>query len=341
MASSIDLHVWNNIFQGKLRERNKADVWTLSLDENVQPGPGWKRYSVQLFGRFRCSSCSRTWASAKVQILFHMKLEMGPVRHGWVMMRVFKQECGKCSAATLEEPEFVSENIEIALERLVNRIQEKFYRDFSGKNTTSAFIRSGKQDGPHESAHCEACRLGLCDLKLQDEERRAQASTSEEAEKSGRVQKTKMYVNQLLKPLSSVYNISKIGNRQQTAPASLGNSGQDTNQSQKPLSSVYDTRRTGGILKTVPRSASESPGSVIQKQRASGSQVRGVSPVQRQAYTFCGSEDEEESHQLFEESSRYDIWEDQFRTESHRRNRRLRERYGEPQPEECCPCTLL
>ncbi|XP_030072915.1 uncharacterized protein LOC115479224 [Microcaecilia unicolor] len=289
--TTVDLHIWNSIFQSKLSERNKGDIWTLSLDDSVQPRQGWKRYTLPLFGRFRCSGCSRTWASAKVQILFYMKLEMWPTRRGWVTMRVFKQECGKCSAATFEEPEFLSENIEAALEKLVNRIQEKFYSDFSRKNTTSAFVHNGKQDGPHESEHCEACRLGLCNLKAQDQEPRAQTSTGkitpasvQKAEKprnvnqppvksfcnSERLQKhqqtlqaslhkTIVYVNQLIGPLNSVYNTSNTGNKQQTVPASQDNSTQCGNQSQKPLR---------GILKTVPASFGNSEQHVNQSQKA-------------------------------------------------------------------------
>ncbi|XP_029471628.1 uncharacterized protein LOC115098807 [Rhinatrema bivittatum] len=294
----MDLYIWNSIFEDKLKKKGLNDPWTLALNDSIQPNQGWKRYTLQIFGRFRCSGCSRTWASAKIQILFHMKLETMPERRGWVKMRVFKQECKNCSGATFEEPEFLSENIEVALEKLVNRIQEKCYRDLSGKSTTSAFIYTGKQDGPHESAHCEACCLGLCDLKPQGQEPGSYLSTGKtmpasapKAEKHRRLDqtpirslynteglkehqyiesapqyKTKWYVSQSQKHLSSIYNSGRAEDNLQPISASLYNLSGSVNQTQKPLRSIYKSGRDEDNLQPISASLYNLSGSVNQTQ---------------------------------------------------------------------------
>ncbi|XP_029473204.1 receptor-transporting protein 2-like [Rhinatrema bivittatum] len=292
----MDLYIWNSILEDKLKKKGLNDPWTLALDDSIQPNQGWKRYTLQIFGRFRCSGCSRTWASAKIQILFHMKLETMPERRGWVKMRVFKQECKKCSGATFEEPEFLSENIEVALEKLVNRIQEKCYRDLSGKSTTSAFIYTGIQDGPHESAHCEACHLGLCDLNPQGQEPGSYSSpgktmpaSAPKAEKhrsldptpirslynteglkehqhieSAPQYKTKVYVSQSQKPLSSIYNSWRAGSNLQPISASPYNPSGSVNHTQKILSLIHNTERARNNLQIVPQSLIIFPGSMNQ-----------------------------------------------------------------------------
>ena len=67
--------------------------------------------------RFQCSLCSRNWASAQVQVLFHMHWSEGESR-GQVKMRVFAQRCQKCSQPSFEVPEFTEENI--------SRIRKRF-----------------------------------------------------------------------------------------------------------------------------------------------------------------------------------------------------------------------
>ncbi|XP_029472899.1 receptor-transporting protein 3-like [Rhinatrema bivittatum] len=323
----MDLYIWNSILEDKLKKKGLNDPWTLALDDSIQPNQGWKRYTLQIFGRFRCSGCSRTWASAKIQILFHMKLETMPERRGWVKMRVFKQECKKCSGATFEEPEFLSENIEVALEKLVSRIQEKCYRDLSGKSTTSAFNYTGKQDGPHESAHCEACRLGLCDLKPQGQEPGNYSSTGKtmpasapKAEKHRRLDqtpirslynteglkehqqiesapqyKTRVYVSQTQKPLSSIYNSWRAEDKLQPISVSLNNPSGSVNQTQKPLSSVYNSGRAEDNLQAVSASLYNPSGFVNQTQKPlssvynSGRAEDNLQPISASLYNPSGS----------------------------------------------------
>ncbi|XDV21955.1 hypothetical protein PO909_026945 [Leuciscus waleckii] len=66
--------------------------------------------------------------SKRVQVVFHFHLD---------------KKCRRCNEAKMEDPNFPVENIDVLIERLVEKIRMRV-------------------NGPHESAHCEACRLGVC-----------------------------------------------------------------------------------------------------------------------------------------------------------------------------------
>lgn len=107
-----------------------------------------------------CSFCMRTWGSSRVQVLFHFHLNKES-RQGTIQLRCYKQECRTCSEDQWENPDFPVENIDVLVERLVKNIRKKCYgEDLGEANRSSAF--DGRLDGPHESDHCEACRLGIC-----------------------------------------------------------------------------------------------------------------------------------------------------------------------------------
>lgn len=110
--------------------------------------------------RFRCSLCRKTWGSSRVQVMFHFYLNKAS-RQGIIKLRCYKQECRTCNEAQWEDPNFPVENIDVLVERLVKNIRKKCYEEGLGEaNRSSVF--DGRSDGPHESAHCEACRLGIC-----------------------------------------------------------------------------------------------------------------------------------------------------------------------------------
>ncbi|XP_016402601.1 receptor-transporting protein 3-like, partial [Sinocyclocheilus rhinocerous] len=109
---------------------------------------------------FRCSLCRKTWGSKRVRVLFHFHLNTARNR-GTIKVRRFKQKCRRCAEAQWEDPNFPVENIDVLVERLVKNIRVKCYRDNLGEtNRSSVFI--GRVNGPHETAHCEACHKGVC-----------------------------------------------------------------------------------------------------------------------------------------------------------------------------------
>lgn len=76
-------------------------------------------------------------------------------------MHIFKQKCKMCTAAEYEEPTFQLENIEIAIENLVNQIMQKFY-NVPIEVVPRSCVSDGRQSGPHDSDNCEGCALGIC-----------------------------------------------------------------------------------------------------------------------------------------------------------------------------------
>ncbi|XP_027378404.1 receptor-transporting protein 3 [Bos indicus x Bos taurus] len=159
----LDMKVWKRVFQELIQEVKPCHTWQLTLDKSLLPNilkPGWAQYQQRTFARFQCSLCSRNWASAQVQVLFHMHWSEGESR-GQVKMRVFAQRCQKCSQPSFEVPEFTEENISRILNNLVLQILKKCYRE-GIKFVKSPMIKAIALKGPHNSDNCEACLQGVC-----------------------------------------------------------------------------------------------------------------------------------------------------------------------------------
>uniref|UniRef100_A0A8C9P7X3 3CxxC-type domain-containing protein n=1 Tax=Spermophilus dauricus TaxID=99837 RepID=A0A8C9P7X3_SPEDA len=152
------------VFQMLIQEVKPWHKWTLTADKGLLPNvlqPGWMQYQLWTFARFQCSSCSRSWASAHVQVLFHMHWSEKKHR-GQVKMRVFAQRCKKCPQPPFEVPEFTQENISRVLNNLVIRILKKCYREGFKIVEEIPAIKDICLQGPHDSKNCEACLQGSC-----------------------------------------------------------------------------------------------------------------------------------------------------------------------------------
>ncbi|XP_008580354.1 PREDICTED: receptor-transporting protein 3 [Galeopterus variegatus] len=158
------MEVWKQMFQELMQEVKPWHRWTLTPDKGLLPSvlqPGWMQYQQWTFARFQCSSCSRSWASAHVQVLFHMHWSEG-TSSGQVKMRVFAQRCKKCSQPLFEAPEFTQENISRILNNLVLRILKKCYREGFKLVEEIPMVKEVSLEGPHDSDNCEACLQGFC-----------------------------------------------------------------------------------------------------------------------------------------------------------------------------------
>ncbi|KAG8445055.1 hypothetical protein GDO86_009990 [Hymenochirus boettgeri] len=120
-----------------------------------------------IYLRFNCSMCGRFWASSKVHIVFHMKMIR---KAGQVKMYIFKQKCKVCNTDIYEYPDFLQENIEIAVNKLVIKILQIFYGRFIDDEPEMCFIKSGRQDGPHDYKNCEGCLHGVCERRRGNED---------------------------------------------------------------------------------------------------------------------------------------------------------------------------
>ncbi|XP_035625788.1 receptor-transporting protein 2-like [Oncorhynchus keta] len=155
---------WIRIFQSKVNnlKRNKRDRWRIEFDDSIKADNvqfGWHQYISGAFGRFKCSKCNRSWSSGRVNVVFHMHLSSG---QGMVKVRCLRQECRQCDGALMEEASFDEEKLEVLLEKLMEKIRVKCYRENLGKRNRRDFDDEDDEGPPHESAHCEACSMGLC-----------------------------------------------------------------------------------------------------------------------------------------------------------------------------------
>uniref|UniRef100_A0A8C0END3 3CxxC-type domain-containing protein n=1 Tax=Bubo bubo TaxID=30461 RepID=A0A8C0END3_BUBBB len=126
-------------------------------DPGHQPDtlPGW-----QLMEILACSQCFHEWSSAKVHVLFHMcRQRLG---QGMVWMRAFRQACRQCPNSRLEEPTFSQETVERLLHNLVLKILKYFYHVPVQPSDLLEVVVDAPVAGPHDSARCEGCQLGVC-----------------------------------------------------------------------------------------------------------------------------------------------------------------------------------
>lgn len=116
-------------------------------------------FSISIY-RFKCSICKRTWPSKRVLVVFHFHLNTA-TKQGTIKVRRYKQECRKCNEPRMEDPNFSEDNINVLTERLVDRIRMRCYGENLGETNRPSVFRD-RVNGPHESAHCEACKDGIC-----------------------------------------------------------------------------------------------------------------------------------------------------------------------------------
>ncbi|KAI4579067.1 hypothetical protein MJG53_000941 [Ovis ammon polii x Ovis aries] len=169
-GTALDIKEWEQTFQELICQEKPRARWTLKMDGNLRPNcvaQGWRQYQQRGFGRFQCSSCRRSWASAQVQILFHMYLE-NQKSTGKVLMRIFGQRCKKCFQSQFEKPDFSPESSQRILKNLAQRVLEKFYRNGIRKASEIPVKPEVPLDGSHDKANCEACILGYCGLNLEN-----------------------------------------------------------------------------------------------------------------------------------------------------------------------------
>lgn len=179
----LEMEEWQQTFQELIQEEKPCHRWTLTLDRNLTPNrlqPDWKQYQQWVFARFQCSWCSRRWASAHVQVLFHMRWNRRKSK-GQVKMRVFAQKCQKCSEPSFEVPEFTEENISRILDNLVSKILDECYGEGSSSMEEIPTIKYCRLKGAHDSDNCEACLQGFCtrsELDLAAQSRTSPSSSS-------------------------------------------------------------------------------------------------------------------------------------------------------------------
>ncbi|KAG7457798.1 hypothetical protein MATL_G00231190 [Megalops atlanticus] len=165
MSTDWTPSLWKNTFDVMLEEElDYNDSWVFqfnySLQEDLSTAErkrGWKIYCGCAFGQFRCDTCSKTWPSARVVVLFHYRLRSD---RGTVIMRPFGQACRRCKG-DFEMPGFSAEEVEEVLFKLFSKIRKNCYGEEEEQDSDSCSSEK-VWTKPHESSLCEACSQGIC-----------------------------------------------------------------------------------------------------------------------------------------------------------------------------------
>ncbi|CAH2247998.1 Hypothetical predicted protein [Pelobates cultripes] len=146
-----------------MEETEISDCWHIIEDADLKKESGWLCYEQKTFASFTCSGCNHHWSSGVVCIMFLM-LKNKKQRSGTVKMRIFRQQCRRCSFSLMEKPIITSENIRRTISNLVMKIERAFYQK---NNVCVEFkpVSTGKSDGPHDKMRCEGCKLGFCEVQ--------------------------------------------------------------------------------------------------------------------------------------------------------------------------------
>lgn len=115
---------------------------------------------------FFCSSCDRSWSSARVTVLFRYRLRGS---RGTVLMRPFGQACRICDTNFIL-PGFSEAEVRGSLLRLFHKIRKNCYGDVDDDDVDDGDSqRNTRHTKPHEAALCEACSQGICTQKENDD----------------------------------------------------------------------------------------------------------------------------------------------------------------------------
>ncbi|XP_075962353.1 receptor-transporting protein 4-like [Anarhichas minor] len=161
--------LWRETFEELLDDDNELDYgdqWTLNFNYSQtdqvtveERKRGWKVYCHSSgYGHFLCASCSKSWSSAKVTLLFRYRLRGD---RGSVIMRPFGQACRSCNDNSFKQPGFAMEEVENALLRLCAKIRKNCYGEDDDDHSGGSGNRSDNRK-PHEKALCQACSQGIC-----------------------------------------------------------------------------------------------------------------------------------------------------------------------------------
>ncbi|XP_040284330.1 receptor-transporting protein 3-like isoform X2 [Bufo bufo] len=157
----MDVETWEDEFYDEMEMEGVPNEWEFCIDDALQMQEKGAKYTQRTFGRFRCSRCKRWWNSAEIHVLFFISLNRH-LQQGTVKMRIFKQECKRCTSPKMEQPEISHENIKRITKNLVNRIVLVFYGGKKAKQDLKPEVYGREMEGPHDKEHCEACKLGVC-----------------------------------------------------------------------------------------------------------------------------------------------------------------------------------
>ncbi|XP_006875301.1 PREDICTED: CXXC-type zinc finger protein 11 [Chrysochloris asiatica] len=156
--------VWATTFRQLMTETKPQDTWVLLPEGNLVAGRldhGCSQYRLKGLARFQCGRCLWGWASAHVQILFHLCWDEDS-RQGLVKMRMWGQKCRLCPRGASSECQVSSLSVHPFLNKLALHVLRKCYGESPGPDQCPRLHYKAPGNVPRP---CEACDLGTCFLQ--------------------------------------------------------------------------------------------------------------------------------------------------------------------------------
>ena len=159
-TNSINLSCWLNSFEkyGSELVLEKTYLSVLN-DKKIQEGRQMKIWFM--YGKFECRPCKNEWNSTQCSTEVTYRYNVIEKRAELIIAREFKQGCKRCNRDAC--PVFDQEATDKAMSKAIERIKKVMYNSAPpGNEHSDRHSQARDRRNPHDSARCEACRLGVC-----------------------------------------------------------------------------------------------------------------------------------------------------------------------------------
>jgi len=163
---------WKEAFRGLFDGFGPSSTWILKELSPGEMGEMRKRAAQRetVNVRYDCETCGHCWTSRCGRALFVIDYDATRSR-GTVNFTVFGQECNRCvdgSTIVYATALCYQQEVERILRNLYRVVGQRFF-GFPKPPSYERFPRATSGGIPHERAHCEACKNGLCMNDLQEQ----------------------------------------------------------------------------------------------------------------------------------------------------------------------------
>ncbi|CAH1773063.1 unnamed protein product [Owenia fusiformis] len=158
--------VWHGEFN-KLFNQYSPHRWDL-YPTFIAPSPqeNCRTFKDSAKVRFSCQQCGHGWTSMKGRVVFWYNMYTSPYSpsHGWVMFKLYGQQCRRCQNGSYEHAMWYPEEVIKVLGNVYNRIGQVYYG--FDRPPLRVDRRTGKPRNQHDKELCQACKDHICKEEL-------------------------------------------------------------------------------------------------------------------------------------------------------------------------------
>lgn len=158
---------WEAKFNKMFKELEHS--WNLEVLNDTDGKIGWSKVHYKGKSTFECSNvkCENKWPCINSGLVFYYRLSgFGIERHGEVKLFIGGQKCMECRNDVFESPQWPDSQIESAIAKVLNEINQKVY----GKTSAMSSVKEDTEKQAWLAAFhqknfshlCQLCCLGIC-----------------------------------------------------------------------------------------------------------------------------------------------------------------------------------